>query len=99
MECRPLLQTRLNVKLAQRQVLTPGLMQMVGVLALNNLELKDMINNELIENPVLEEIEQAVEPLEERTAREGDRERSAEEVVSGTERSKADPFEEVDFGS
>lgn len=94
-----MLQQRLNVKLAQRQVLTPGLVQMVGVLALNNLELKDMINNELVENPVLEEIEAAQETLEQRTAREGDRERSAEEVATETERPQGDPFEEVDFGS
>lgn len=71
---------------------------MVGVLALNNLELKDMINNELVENPVLEEIEAAVETLEQRSAREGDRERSAEDVAGEAERPK-DPFDEVDFGS
>ena len=94
-----MLQARLNVKLAQRQVLTPSLMQMVGVLALNNLELKDMINNELVENPVLEEVDQSVEPLEELAGREGDRERSAEAVAAEGERTEKDPFEEVDFGS
>ena len=94
-----MLQQRLNVKLAHRQVLTPGLVQMVGVLALNNLELKDMINNELVENPVLEEIELAQETLEQRTAREGDRERTAEQVAVEGERAKDDPFEEIDFGS
>ena len=94
-----MLQTRLNVKLTQRQVLTPGLVQMVGVLALNNLELKDMITNELVENPVLEEIDPSVEPLEERTGREGDRERTAQEVATEDERVEKDPFEEVDFGS
>ena len=94
-----MLQQRLNVKLGQRQVLTPGLVQMVGVLALNNLELKEMINNELVENPVLEEIEAAGETLEERSAREGDRERSAEEIAGEAERPKDDPFAEVDFGS
>ena len=94
-----MLQTRLNIKLGHRQVLTPGLVQMVGVLALNNLELKDMINNELIENPVLEEIDQSVEPLEERSGREGDRERSAETVAAEAERKEKDPFEEIDFGS
>ena len=94
-----MLQQRLNVKLNQRQVLTPGLVQMVGVLALNNLELRDMINNELVENPVLEEIEAAQETLDERTGREGDRERSAEEMAVEAEHPKADPFEEVDFGS
>ncbi len=94
-----MLQTRLSVKLGQRQILTPGLVQMVGVLALNHLELKEMINNELIENPVLEEIDQSVEPLDERAGREGDRERSAEQVVAEGERVEKDPFEEVDFGS
>ena len=97
-----MLQTRLNVKLAQRQVLTPGLVQMVAVLALNNLELKDMINNELVENPVLEEMDQSVEALEERSGREGDRERSAQAVATEGERvdrEEKDPFEEVDFGS
>jgi RNA polymerase sigma-54 factor len=94
-----LLQPRLNIKVSQRQVLTPGLVQMVGVLALNKLELKDMINGELVENPVLEEIEEAAETIEERSGREGDRERSAEEVVVESERVEKDPFDEIDFGS
>ena len=94
-----MLQQRLNVKLSHRQVLTPGLVQMVGVLALNNLELKDMINNELVENPVLEEIDQAGETLDERSSREGDRERTAEELASDGESAKSDPFDEIDFGS
>ena len=33
-----LLQHKLSVKLSQRQILTPGLVQMVSVLALNKLE-------------------------------------------------------------
>jgi RNA polymerase sigma-54 factor len=93
-----LLQPRLNIKLGQRQVLTPGLVQMVGLLALNKLELKDMIAGELVENPVLEEIDESIESLEERAGREGDRERSVEDL-STAERKEADPFEEVDFGS
>ena len=44
-----LLQHKLSVKLSQRQILTPGLVQMVSVLALNKLELKDMINAEMVE--------------------------------------------------
>src|SRR5258708_23343429 len=46
----------LNLRVAQKQVLTPGLVQMVSVLALNKLELRDMITNEMVENPVLEEL-------------------------------------------
>ena len=60
-----LLQPRLNLKVAQRQVLTPGLMQMVSVLALNKLELKEMIDAEMVENPVLEEIDESVPMLDE----------------------------------
>lgn len=92
-----MLQPRLNLKLSQRQVLTPGLVQMVSVLALNKLELKSMIDGELVENPVLEEVDESSETLDERAAREGDRERSAEELTA--ERTEKDPFDEVDFGS
>ena len=72
---------------------------MVTVLALNKLELKDMINNELVENPVLEEIDESNETLDERSGKEGDRERSAEDIASEPERKEVDPFDEIDFGS
>jgi len=49
------LQPRLHLRVAQKQILTPGLVQMVSVLALNKLELKEMINQEIMENPILEE--------------------------------------------
>jgi RNA polymerase sigma-54 factor len=94
-----LLQPKLNLKVSQRQVLTPGLVQMVSVLALNKLELKEMINTEIIENPVLEEIEDTAVSLDERAGLEGDRERSAEDVAAEGERVEKDPFEEIDFGS
>jgi len=93
------LQPKLNLKVSQRQALTPGLVQMVSVLALNKLELREMINTEMIENPVLEELEESVSTLEERSGAEGDRERSAEEVAAESERVEKDPFDEIDFGS
>ncbi len=91
----PLLQPRLNLKVAQRQILTPGLMQMVSLLALNKLELTEMINAEMIENPVLEEIDETVPILDEVGGREAMRERVAEEAPVTVK----DPFEEIDFGS
>jgi RNA polymerase sigma-54 factor len=94
-----LLQPKLNLKVSQRQVLTPGLVQMVSVLALNKLELKEMINTEIVENPVLEEIEDSGISLDERAGLEGDRERSAEEVAADGERTEHDPFDEIDFGN
>jgi RNA polymerase sigma-54 factor len=87
------------MKVSQRQVLTPGLVQMVSVLALNKLELRDMINSEMIENPVLEELEESAASLDERTGMEGDRERTAEEVAAEAKREEKDPFDEIDFGS
>src|SRR5215470_14775091 len=49
------LSPRLQLRVAQKQILTPGLVQMVNLLQLNRLELKDMIQAEIAENPVLEE--------------------------------------------
>jgi RNA polymerase sigma-54 factor len=97
-----LLQHKLSVKLSQRQILTPGLVQMVSVLALNKLELKDMINAEMVENPVLEELEESVPLIDEVGRKEEDRDRltaktSTEEAPITAE--KKDPFEEIDFGS
>src|SRR5271154_1352106 len=97
-----LLQHRLNVKLSQRQILTPGLVQMVSVLALNKLELKDMINSEMVENPVLEELEDSVPLLDEVGKKEEDRDRAASATTEEnpiTANEKKDPFEEIDFGS
>src|SRR4029078_211602 len=98
-----LLQPRLHLKVSQRQILTPGLVQMVSVLALNKLELKDMINSEMVENPVLEELEDSVPLIDDVNRREEERDRQAaaatsdEAPVSAEE--KKDPFEEIDFGS
>lgn len=50
-----LLSLRQQVKLSQQQILTPSLLQMVKLLQMNRLELKEMINQELVENPVIEE--------------------------------------------
>ncbi len=90
-----LLQPRLSIKVSQRQVLTPGLMQMVSVLALNKLELKEMIDAEMVENPVLEEIDESVPMLDEVAGREKLLERGAEEAAAPPK----DVFSEIDFGS
>ena len=91
----PLLQPKLNLKVAQRQILTPGLMQMVSVLALNKLELKEMIDAEMVENPVLEEIDESVPMLDQVAGREERMERGVEEPPAPPK----DPFNEIDFGS
>ncbi len=94
------LQPKLNLRVAQRQILTPGLMQMVSVLALNKLELKDMIQTEITENPVLEELEEVVPMLDHIAGREADRELLSASTEQGERTDpRTDPFEEIDFGS
>jgi len=90
----------LNLKVAQKQILTPGLVQMVSVLALNRLELREMINEEMIANPVLEEVPEDVPSVDEvaqKIESNGTGDRQAEEDHSDHE--SRDPFEEIDFGS
>src|SRR5690242_15429281 len=96
-----LLQPKLHLKVSQRQILTPGLVQMVSVLALNKLELKDMINAEMVENPVLEELEDSVPLLDDVGRREEERDRvsTVEEAPTANTDEKKDSFEEIDFGS
>jgi RNA polymerase sigma-54 factor len=103
-----LLQPRMSLKVSQRQVLTPGLMQMVSVLALNKLELKEMIDAEMVENPVLEEIDETVPMLDEVGGRQERQERLErielserpdQGVVVEPAAPAKDSFEEVDFGS
>jgi RNA polymerase sigma-54 factor len=96
-----LLQPRLNLKVAQRQVLTPGLMQMVSVLALNKLELKEMIDAEMVENPVLEEIDESVPMLDEVASRQEQDLQQPERIDGQADAATEpkDPFNEIDFGS
>jgi RNA polymerase sigma-54 factor len=94
-----LLQPKLSLKVAQRQILTPGLMQMVSVLALNKLELKEMIQAEIAENPVLEEMEESVPLLDDVAREEETRDRPLETQLAEGEAKEKDPFDEIDFGS
>src|SRR6266850_7880729 len=98
------LQNKLNLRVSQKQILTPGLVQMVSVLALNKLELKEMIDAEIVENPVLEEMETSVPLLDDvagkAEAREREETRERQEAATDTAPAdKEDPFEEIDFGS
>jgi RNA polymerase sigma-54 factor len=72
---------------------------MVSVLALNKLELKDMITAEMVENPVLEELEDAVPLIDDVGRREEERERESAAEEAAPSPDKKDPFEEIDFGS
>src|SRR6266516_3506167 len=81
---------KLNLKVAQKQILTPGLVQMVSVLALNRLELKEMIAN-----PVLEE--QSEEPTQ--ADNYSDENFLKEETEKVPEKPEPNLFDEFDVGT
>lgn len=61
------LELRQQLKLSQQLVMTPQLQQAIKLLQLSRLELLDVVNQELLENPLLEEkAEEAIEDMQER---------------------------------
>ena len=89
------LQPKLHLKVSQKQILTPGLVQMVSVLALNRLELREMINQEMVANPVLEEL--AEDGVTSEDYSEETFVKAETEKVPETE--PANPFDEFDVAS
>ncbi|HEY6342014.1 MAG TPA: RNA polymerase factor sigma-54 [Bryobacteraceae bacterium] len=103
------LSPRLQVRVQQKQTLTPGLVQMVSLLQLNRLELKDMITVEISRNPVLEEATEGTEeltPAELQPLLEAEAERNGEHpdqsildaTVSPAEIERADGVEAAETG-
>jgi len=62
------LEGRLELRIAQKLILTPQLQQAIKLLQLPYLELSQFLNQELIENPLLEESDEI--PIEESTSEE-----------------------------
>lgn len=61
------LELRQQLKLSQQLVMTPQLQQAIKLLQLSRMELVDMVQQELMENPFLEEsVEERIEEYEER---------------------------------
>ena len=60
------LEQKLSLKLAQRLVMTPSLQQAIKLLQMTRLELQSVVTQELVENPILEEVEEQLDdPTEE----------------------------------
>jgi RNA polymerase sigma-54 factor len=50
------IQQKLYTKLVQKLILTPSLQQAIKLLPMSTLELSDLLNQEVVENPMLEEV-------------------------------------------
>src|SRR6058998_2662275 len=51
-----MLHQKLHTKLLQKLILTPSLQQAIKLLPMCTLELSDLLNQEMVENPLLEEV-------------------------------------------
>ena len=54
------IQQKLHTKLVQKLILTPSLQQAIKLLPMSTLELSDLLNQEMVENPMLEEVPKPV---------------------------------------
>src|SRR4026209_839410 len=50
------IQQKLHTKLVQKLILTPSLQQAIKLLPMSTLELSGLLNQEMVENPMLEEV-------------------------------------------
>ncbi|HXT52606.1 MAG TPA: RNA polymerase factor sigma-54, partial [Thermoanaerobaculia bacterium] len=64
------LEQKLSLRLAQKLVMTPSLQQAIKLLQLTRMELETVLNQELVENPVLEEREESPEEEQQQQATE-----------------------------
>ena len=76
------IQQKLHTKLVQKLILTPSLQQAIKLLPMSTLELSDLLNQEMVENPMLEEV-----PTEEL---------QPAEAAAAAEKTEAEPAGEQD---
>jgi RNA polymerase sigma-54 factor len=103
------LEQKLNLRLSQRLVMTPSLQQAIKLLQMSKLELQDVLTQEIVENPLLEEEEEAAvaeqtteaeTEAEAAAAKQADAEVPAGPVDADTPPEKErDSFDEIDFDS
>ena len=83
------IQQKLHTKLVQKLILTPSLQQAIKLLPMSTLELADLLNQEMVENPLLEEV-----PTEELQPAE---QQQPEKPEAQTATDKADAWDDADY--
>src|SRR5919202_1142554 len=83
------IQQKLHNKLVQKLILTPSLQQAIKLLPMSTLELADLLNQEMVENPLLEEVPtEELQPAEQQQAEKAEQEKPAE---------KTDAWDDADY--
>src|SRR5438477_1880198 len=103
------LEQKLHLRLSQRLVMTPSLQQAIKLLQMSKLELEEVLTQEMVENPVLEEEQEEAareaETAEAAEAREAAKQDAAAPAPASTAPGEApaekerDSFDEIDFDS
>src|SRR5690242_11222698 len=84
------IQQRLHTKLVQKLILTPSLQQAIKLLPMSTLELSDLLNQEMVENPMLEEVPtEELQPADAATA--------AEKPEAEQQANKTDTWDDQDY--
>jgi RNA polymerase sigma-54 factor len=81
------LSQKLHTKLVQKLVLTPSLQQAIKLLPMSTLELSELLNQEMVENPMLEEV-----PADEFQPTENQQDKPSEATVN-----KDDSWDDQDY--
>jgi RNA polymerase sigma-54 factor len=94
------LEQKLNLRLSQRLVMTPSLQQAIKLLQMSRLELQEVLTQEVVENPVLEEQDEIVEPeAAAESARQTEDAPAPPDPATPPAEKERDSFEEIDFHS
>ena len=98
------LEQRLTQRLSQRLIMTPSLQQAIKLLQMTKLELQEEITQELTENPLLEDVQEAPAEAERPEGEEAPGETAGEApeapdaaAASGEEERERDSFDEIDY--
>jgi RNA polymerase sigma-54 factor len=81
---------KLHTKLVQKLILTPSLQQAIKLLPMSTLELSELLNQEMVENPMLEEV-----PTEELQPVEATQDKQEEQ--KSAEKEKGDTWDDQDY--
>ena len=86
------LQQKLQTRLTQKLILTPALQQAIKLLPMTTLELVDMLNQELVKNPLLEE-----SPADEQQTSDVSSQADKAELDPQTPAEKQDTWDDADY--
>src|SRR5688500_5977349 len=83
---------KLHTKLVQKLILTPSLQQAIKLLPMSTLELSELLNQEMVENPMLEEV-----PTEELQPVEAAQQEKPQEEQKPQQQEKGDTWDDQDY--